>query len=198
MTLQGHGVVSRRWRVAGSAEASRLRNGTRLPRLVLRLPSPWSDPDNGRRATRLRPVLWGYHFRPALSFGLLGGVFRLIAERPPQLAYSDLLRSLAHASLVHPCWLRPLCSSQLSPGINATMSRSDPSPPHRARHNPWHRGSGRDIGPGRSRRGLPRSRTSLFPPSQRQSRDGSPVQGFDILGRLAHPCRRIAFTFVPG
>ena len=89
------------------------------------------------------------------------------------LAYSVLRGSLARLPVVRPSGLRPLRSSRLSAGVSTTMSRSDSS----AALGAWlplpsqfRTGGGRSAP--RSRRGLPRSRTPLFPPSQRQPRDG--------------------------
>jgi len=70
-----------------------------------------------RRAACKRSVLLGF----------LGFVFRRQAEREHELAYSDLYRLLVHPSLACPSRLRPLRSSRLSPGVHATMSRSDSS-----------------------------------------------------------------------
>ena len=113
------------------------------------------------------------------------------------LVYSNLRRQLAPTSPLRLTRLRPLRCSRLSPGVFTTMSRSDslstpmssvslvtsvPACPS------WLPGG----------RGLPWLRTSLFPPSRRQPRDGSLCTASHYFGMLAFPYRRIAFTFVSG
>jgi len=159
-----------------------------------RIPLPLSlclTPGDGRRAACGRPVVFGFP-RSVVSLPFRKGNL----ER--ELAYSVLCRLLAHSSLTRPSWLRPLHCSRLSPGVTATMSRSDSSvAPGRlvALATPVPVGM---IGSGRSGRGLPRLRPSLFHPIPAPTTLRVPVPGFVTLGRLAHPCRRIAFTFVPG
>ena len=69
--------------------------------------------------------------------------------------------------------LRSLRCSRLSPGVNATMNRSDSSTaPTRSVLPLTRRLRSEVVGLASSGRGLPRSRTSLFHPSRRQPRDG--------------------------
>ena len=95
--------------------------------------------------------------------------------------------------------LRSLGCSLLSQGVIATMNRSNSSCAPLSLLSPSESGSAARSRRARSTRGLPRSRTSLFPSSRRQSRHGvylcwtSPY-----WAGSSTRVRRIAFTFVPG
>src|ERR1019366_3448819 len=86
----------------------------------------WLTRGRGSRRTCRRSVTFGF---PSLVFAVPGV---RESQRQRQLAYSSLGRWLAHRSLPFPCWLRSLHCSRLSPGVVATMDRSDfsrvPSP----------------------------------------------------------------------
>ena len=92
--------------------------------------SLWLTSGSGRLGTCRRAVILGF----------LRLVFRF-PERERQLAYSDLSRPLAPWHTSCPSWLRPLHCSRLSPGVAATMSRSDSS------NTPGKPSSDRVVGP---------------------------------------------------
>jgi hypothetical protein len=107
-------------------------------------------------------------------------------------------RPLARRRCASHSWLRSLRCSRLSPGVYATMNCSDSSqaPPPSALPL-WRRfrqGYRTLPEPTRSPSVTHVSVPSILTPTTRRV----PVRGFTFLGRLAHPSRRIAFTFVSG
>src|SRR5207248_2643562 len=124
----------------------------------------------------------------------LRAVFRLRAERKRELAYSDLCQRLVHGGLARSLWLRPLGCSRLSPGVIATMSRSDFSLAPAPLVSPLGTGSGeryrRSAEPTRS----PSVTHAAVPPIPTPTTSRIPVLGFAFPGQLARALRRIAFT----
>jgi hypothetical protein len=97
-------------------EAQRHRHDVGLLRIPLSL-SLRPAPGLLRRAACSWPVCLGFP----------GCVASLEGNLQHELAYSVLCPLLAHTSMVTLPWLRSLRCSRLSPGVNATMNRSDSS-----------------------------------------------------------------------